>query len=381
MNKLQKVLVVLEEQDLLSHSRESRLGDGVGYALDLDAVLDPTPEQAAQLEYWLDQMEQNFEHTDFEGEGLWENEGHDGSGTLTLAWYQQLSYYRDQAGIYITDYGIWKYASAIRRGEGLSIGGNPPLFHYPDPSKVPAYLCIGIAIEILLLHETFHHDVEWFTLKLSTIHAEHYLYKKYDELVYNQSHKLEEALASARMQTGLTTAPNRARFDYILKQVLDYLVWRNPSQPEGYRNANFYNSAKTHTHGRRVLAASLNQLNPSPKITPLGATLNIGKGLLSDYFRENFILVPIAYLKGTVTPPKSMALSIPSRDIRRILAKKGFQKSELGKGSHEVWTHDTRPRVTLPARKEFEGFQVLTNIRDSLGFESLHDLKEAAKHA
>jgi predicted RNA binding protein YcfA (HicA-like mRNA interferase family) len=129
------------------------------------------------------------------------------------------------------------------------------------------------------------------------------------------------------------------------------------------------------------LAASINQRTPSPKTIPLGATFNIGKGLLSDYFRENFILVPIASMKGTVAPPKSMAFSIPSKGIRRILTKKGFQKTELGKGSHEVWTHDTRPSVTLPARKEFEGFQVLTNIRDSLGFESLHELREAAKRA
>ena len=377
MNKLQKVLSTLWEQDLLSDQRPSRLEGHTGYALDMDALVDPTPEQTGQLEYWFDQLNQTFEGSDFHGEAYWEAEGHSASGVLTLAWYQPLTHYHDQAGIFITDYGIWKYASAIRRGEGLE----PALFHYSDPSNIPAHICIALAIEILLLHETFHHDVEWFTLRLATINKEHFLYRKYDSDVYVQSGKLEEALASARMQTGLNTPLNRGRFPSVWRQAVDYLAERAHTQPSGYKEANLYNSPAKHSRGRRLLAASINQLTPNPKTILLGPTFNIGKGYLSDLFRENFTFVPIQGTNGIVAPPKTMAYSIPSNDIRRILTKRGFEKTRLGKGSHEVWTHEDRPSVTLPERKEFEGYQVLTNIRKSLGYGSLDELREAAKQA
>lgn len=377
MNKLQKVLSNLWEQDLLLERRPSRLAEHTGYAIDMNAILNPTVEQAAQLEYWFDQLNQAFEESDFEAETYWENEGPSATGLLTLAWYQPLSFYQDQAGIFITDYGIWKYASGIRRGEGLE----DTLFHDPDPITIPANICIALAVEVLLLHETFHHDVEWFTLKLATIHREHFLYRKYDEEVYSQSQKLEEALASARMQVGLNTPQNRHRFEIIWKQAVDLMAARAHAQPIGYKDANSYNSPAKHSLGRRALAASINQLDPNPKIIPIGPTLNIGKGFLSDYFRDNFTLVPIGGKNGSVAPPKSMAYAMPSKDIRRLLARRGYRKTGLGKGSHEVWTHDLLPGVTLPERKEFEGYQVLTSIRDALGYGSLDELREAAKRA
>jgi hypothetical protein len=377
MDKLEKVLGTLEKQDLLRERRESRSVGRAGYALDFDSLFDPDPQREAELEDWFDRLNSTFANSGFDNESLWESEGHDKSGVMTLAWYQPLSYHKEEAGIFITDLGIWKYANAIRRQVRLEASAS----HQASTTVIPANICIALAIEILLLHETFHHDVEWFTLRLNTLHAEHFLYEKYDRMVYAKSQKLEESLASARMQIGLSSKQNKQRFDQVWLQAKNLLQMSAPNQPTGYNNANRYQTPTAHADGRRELAASINQLNPVPKTIALGETFGIGKGKLSDYFRENFLIVPIERAGGFIVPPESMTFSIPKKDIGRMLTKRGYFNSGLGKGSHDVWKHNHLPAITLPTRREFEGYQVLNNIRESLGIESLNELRREAQRA
>lgn len=40
------------------------------------------------------------------------------------------------------------------------------------------------------------------------------------------------------------------------------------------------------------------------------------------------------------------------RELKKIAKKQGFKKTDLGKGSHEVWKHPDGRKTTIPKPKQ-----------------------------
>jgi predicted RNA binding protein YcfA (HicA-like mRNA interferase family) len=378
MDKLAKILGLLREADLLHGKRESRIGERTGFALDLDSLRNPTQRDLGKLDSWIHGLDAIFGKSEVPENAGWHSESDENNLTQPLAWYQPLTYYHETAGIYITDYGIWTYLNGIR-SRYLELN-EQQLFK--TPLDIDSNQLILAAIEALLAHETFHHDVEWFALKQGATHASHWIYPDYDSHEYKKSDPLEEALATARMQLHFASRPVRSIFgESYSSEIVNYLRDEVASLPRGYSNANAYNTRKTFEQGRRELAASINQTTIHPRYLRSMPHFGIQKGVLSDYFRENVILVPWGTAAGSVLPPDSMAFSMPSRDIKKLLKSRGYWETQLGNGSHRVWKHKTQKAITLPERGNFEGYQVLKNICKSLGLDGLEALREATKEA
>lgn len=376
MDKFTKILGLLREADLLQPKRESRLGERTGFALDLDSLRNPTQRDLGKMDSWIQSLDGIFGKAEVSENAGWYSESDEINLTQPLAWYQPLTYYHETAGIYITDYGIWTYLNGIR-ARYLELN-EQQLFK--TPLEIDSNQLILAAIEALLAHETFHHDVEWFALKQGATHSHHWIYPDYDAHVYKMSDPLEEALATARMQLHFTSKPVREIFgESYSAEILNYLHDEVASLPRGYSNANLYNQRKTFEQGRRELAASINQTSIHPRFLKSMPHFGIQKGPLSDYFRENVILVPWETSGGVALPPDSMAFTLPSRDIKKLLKSRGYWETELGKGSHRVWKHKTEHAITLPGRGDFEGNQVLKNVCKSLGLPNFEALREAVK--
>jgi predicted RNA binding protein YcfA (HicA-like mRNA interferase family) len=376
MDKFTKLLSLLREADLLKPKRESRIGERTGFALDIESLKNPTQRNLGKLDGWIQNLDEIFGKADNSETVGWRSESDESGGTQPLAWYQPLTYYHETAGIYITDYGIWTYVNGIRN-RYLQLN-EEQLFR--TPLDIDSNQLILAAIEALLAHEAFHHDVEWFALKQGATHANHWIYPDYDARVYKKSDPLEEALATARMQLHFASKPVRSIFgESYSSEIVSYLHDEVASLPRGYSNANSYNNRKTFEQGRRELAASINQTTIHPRYLRSMPHFGIQKGVLSDYFRENVILVPWGTAAGSVLPPDLMAFSMPSRDIKKLLKSRGYWETQLGNGSHSVWKHKTQKAITLPERGNFEGYQVLKSICNSLGLSDFEALREAAR--
>jgi predicted RNA binding protein YcfA (HicA-like mRNA interferase family) len=376
MDKFLKILEELRGSDLLYAKRESRLGERQGYALDLEALNNPAESLLRKFDGWLASLNEKFGQSENPEVAGWPSEGSESGVAQPLAWYQPLSYFHESAGIYLTDYGIWYYTKRIK---DLYIKQNKQQL-FRTPLNVDSNQLISAAIQILLSHEAFHHDVEWFALKQSSTHERHWLYPEYDINVYHKGDPLEEALATARMQLQFQNKNSEATFGAELcENVIQCLFEEVPSLPLGYSRANQFTTVRSFRQGLRELSASVNQSSFTPRISQFGAHFGIGKGALSDYFRANVILVPWDLGSGTVLPPDSMAFSMPSRDIKRLLLSRGYWETNLGAGSHRVWKHKTLKAITLPERGNYEGYQVLKNICKSLGLVDFEALRDATR--
>jgi hypothetical protein len=74
----------------------------------------------------------------------------------TLAWYQPISFYADFAGIFLSSKGIVRYAKRI---------ANQIHKRSSAPHDIMRISMAG-AIQSLLNHESFHHNLEWHAFKM-----------------------------------------------------------------------------------------------------------------------------------------------------------------------------------------------------------------------
>jgi predicted RNA binding protein YcfA (HicA-like mRNA interferase family) len=373
LDSLEKILRKLRESDLWREATVGRPEPEEAFAFDLESIHNATDLQVEEIEAWLDDLDELYGKANLEDAEAWGNENRS-SGTVTLAWYQPITNYRDKAGIFVTDFGIQHYAALIQK----KYSEFWVLDNGIGPAKLPGHRRLGWALEVLLLHEVFHHDVEWFSLKLNTIHSCQNLYDAYSQRVYSASGPLEESLATACMSRGMKSASFKKLFGTLISNIgSQALEERIARLPNGYKDANQYLTTKQFNFGKISLAAVINQLVPSPRFANWDKSLTIGKGGLSKYFLENALIVKSALNKSSVAPPESIAFSIPSKAIGKLMKRTGYEETNMGKGSHRVWKHPNQPAITLPARKDYEGYQVLKNICESLGYKTLHELRNA----
>ena len=284
MKKFHALLEILAESDGFHQRRDPRVPSELTFGLNWDELRNPSAESILEIDNWLEALDEMFGDVQEADDAIWPEEGiadQPNSKPVTLAWYQQLYYYRANAGIFITDFGIWLYTRRLGRS-----------FKKVSLQTPPSHKLVELAIELLLQHELFHHDVEWYSIKMSATHELHYLYHEYMTGFYGSSGPMEEGLASARMQLFLKTKQARDTWGQSVTDVaIAWLKHIAPRAPKGYDVANSYNSPATHKLGRKQLAAIINQKSLSPHWNPLGDFFDIGRGFLTEELRESVSIV------------------------------------------------------------------------------------------
>jgi hypothetical protein len=253
------------------------------YLLDVEGLFDDKIHtEALERSYsrWVDEFDE-IESPDWDSETA--------NGTEALAWYESITFHAEHAGIVITDRGIGIYASVIRR---KLISHVPPI---PDLNR----LAIISAIETLLAHEIFHHEVEWFSLKLgNTFHTQSSNpYARYFKDVYTALRAplgddlIEESLATATMARIKWTKvfPNMSSqaAGLIKKAIIEYI----PKKPPSYRMGLDFISPQKFKLGKVSLAATVFHLRPIiknfNKTIPL---IEITTSKFTSYFRISWRL-------------------------------------------------------------------------------------------
>jgi predicted RNA binding protein YcfA (HicA-like mRNA interferase family) len=151
------------------------------------------------------------------------------------------------------------------------------------------------------------------------------------------------------------------------------------SRPVGYREAPNYLDKVSFRQGvSSLLAQVFNPALPSaPQILPPG--IGVQRSELTNHFLQNFTIVVEARDSSLRDFP--MSLTVPDRDLKRLLKAEGFYPTDFGNGSHEVWKRAGSPMITIPNRKDQAGLKFLKSAAESLGFRNIRELQEAARHS
>lgn len=295
------------------------------------------------------------------------------SGLETLAWYQPISNFGINAGIFVTDRGIALYAKRIR--SVLKARSTAAW----DTNRVST---LG-AIYALLNHEAFHHDFEWFAIKLaSTMNiAPQELYIRYQRDVYLRLRNplsddlVEEALASAQEYRKFSAKkpPLGLSSDDVMG-IKEQLFKSYGHRPPGYRCGQDHLSNGAFAWGINTLIAQLVQgsSRTSPNDSP--EKFPIGKGKFHNYFSDNWTLVSTNCSVNGPRKPPPFALTVKNSSLEAFLKGHGFAPTSRGKGSHRVWESTTGQIVTLPHRTDQEGYRALKSIATVFGLASANAL-------
>jgi predicted RNA binding protein YcfA (HicA-like mRNA interferase family) len=340
--------------------------------LDLEELLKPdiSEDRLRELEAWLDWPE--------EDPGAWTRGG---NGKLeTLAWYQPITFHGPDAGIFITLRGLRIYGSRILRG----------LNTMPSPPRDAGRIAFLGAIGQLLAHEVFHHQVEWMSMRFDFTFGrpqwnplvsryEEYFRKVYEH-DFNHPGALEEALASASESVEFPKAVHRFKFDSaIKKRIRSSIESSYATRPPGYKDAMKYLNPMDYAAGIGDLLAKVYSPSAHWLAGGFGPLMGVQRSELSKYFFESWRLVADAPQSAPNPPPFS--LSVPDRGLKRLLEREGYLPSDQGKGSHEVWKKPQAPIITLPKRKDQQGYQILKSVAVNLGFKDIRQLAEASRNA
>lgn len=310
------------------------------------------------------------------------------SNIEALAWYQPITFYQDQAGIFITLRGIRICGSKHFRAL-IAAGMNP------SQAVVVAFFA---AISQLLTHELFHHDLEWMGFRFATtldLSAKPTTgvngggltrYAEYKKNVYRASLRkepdgaLEEALASANEYRGFprkfvlgSDVVNYSKTE--LAAIKQSIVSGYSVRPVGYKDAETFISPTAFEQGISDLLAWL--LNPSHATMP--SVSSPGLGIQTGPLRKHFIqdVTFVDDHRGASNEDLPLELVVPDRSLKKLMRARGFEFTGRGKGSHEVWAKQGSPNVTVPFRKEHGKIGTLNSIAHSLGFTNAHELKRA----
>ena len=327
-----------------------------------------------QLNQWLDDFEE-CHGLDLEAETSdWGEQA--ATSTFAIAWYDSITFNGDQAGIFVTDYGLALYSAKIRRqlkmrGEILNV------------NRAATYS----ALQILLAHESFHHDVEWFAIRQTQTTQGSNLYRDYDSNVYkiqagsSTDSTLEETIAAAVEYFDLA---KKVHSPYLnkgqVRAVREWLKASYPKRPDSYRVAEALLTSDRLKYATYQLACMIVQGSPNARFgTGRFKPYSVTKGALHDHFREKFVIVRTGRLQmpGNSNPP--FTFSVPNRKIERLITKEGYSPTERGKGSHTVWSAPGKADITLPARKDQQCHDVLKNVASALGLNGLRGLSNACE--
>ncbi|MEO0023857.1 MAG: hypothetical protein RL196_298 [Actinomycetota bacterium] len=380
-SKIENVLRVFDElRETSSWPREERRP-----RYDLDSTMvpdlslfDPENPEAAEFEgqlcAWLDDFEAtHISELDSDNMDLGEQAS---SSTYAIAWYDAITFAGEHAGIFITDYGIALYSSRIRRWLN-SVGQTTGI------NRAATYS----ALQVLLAHESFHHDVEWFAIRQSQTTGLQKLYEDYDSNVYkiqrgaSNDSTLEETIASAVEYFDMAKKVHAAQLNSDqIRAVREWLKANYALRPDSYRAGNKLLKSNLLRSATYQLACMIVQGSPIPQY---GAgsfkPFLITKGALNDHFRENFLIVQTGRLANQNKANPPFTFSVPNRKIEKLISRAGYAPTGRGKGSHTVWSAPGKADITLPARKDQQCPDVLKNVARALSLNGLRGLNSACE--
>jgi len=291
----------------------------------------------------------------------------------TLAWYKPITFSGKDCGIYIKTKGIIITAQKVKYW--LTKYG------YTSPKSNIDQDSYFIAIRILLSHEILHHRVESFAIRLHMLtgkaNYENYFNSTYLPLMKLASDDLiEEALASH----------NELNFGNAIETLGTWKLSEQKSavrrglletfkdRPAGYRMAAKLKTKTDVEQAIHKLSIGISPASQFPKASfPLDSNLfEVNrKGLF-----ESALLRNVIYVAETSHETFPLGLSIPTKDLETLLKRNGFELvKNQGKGSHSKWKKPGQGPITVPHRKDQQGFSVLESVVKALGLKNLNELR------
>jgi predicted RNA binding protein YcfA (HicA-like mRNA interferase family) len=235
-----------------------------------------------------------------------------------------------------------------------------------------------MAFASLFLHEAYHHKTEALAVRLAVAERRP-CYRRYWHAVYRPAvgttGPLEEALANADSYRRLSENTYR-RFvpNEILEAARDYLRWRFPKDPPGYRDAPAYLSNPSFDVGQNTLKSQVQEgVDPPHRtVSQWRVAPNMNESLFG-FSSDIWIVVPPGGRPRLPTFPLYRPAS--TDDLVRALRRAfGYSSVKGGKGSHMKLKASDLPTLILPGGRKDLSPVVLKNVARALGFGDPGDL-------
>lgn len=291
------------------------------------------------------------------------------------AWYQPIHFHGPEWGIFILDDCL--------RAMAIDMARFAPQRTRSGYSSLDAQGICRMAFATLFLHEVFHHKIESFAIRLHAIEGVH-CYRRYWNMVYSPLTRpgaagpLEEALANADSYQRLTepTYARRAEGD-TRSAARDYLKWRLPFDPPGYRDAVHYLNRDDFDAGQYKLFCQIQEGTQTPSRT--ASDWAFAPGVMKGFFNiasDIWVVVPRG--RSPLLPTFPLYRPVPTARLEsKLHAKFGYDRVPGGKGSHVKLKSAGRPTVMLPGNRKDVSPVVLRNTAKSLGFRDPGELLAA----
>ncbi|WP_157180033.1 type II toxin-antitoxin system HicA family toxin [Rhodococcus sp. P14] len=294
------------------------------------------------------------------------------------AWYQPIHFYGIGWGIFILEDCLREIAADIARWLSTSSVSISSL-------QTLQTELVRAAFFTLYLHEAFHHRIESFAIRAWIVDGVP-RYQPYYTQVYRPARAgsisasiglLEEALANAYSYSRLSDDPYRAAVQrQIFDATRDYLQWRFPLDPPGYRDATRYRT-------KEAFEGGLHKLEEQVATATIGATQvnrwrfapNMTESMF-DIRSEIWTVVRTGQLPKLPTFPLYRPTST-QRLLKALRTEYGYDRVKgAGKGSHIRLKAVGCPPLTVPAGKKDLSPVVLRSIARALEFDDIGTMLE-----
>ena len=191
-------------------------------------------------------------NSDDNGQAIWDR----------CAWYQPMHFFGPDWGIYIRQECILNRMVDIVRFLPRSL---------PLTSRLEKELCRS-SLASFFLHEQFHHMVESLGIRMHVVQRRS-AYLAYEAAVYRPTSgtddNLEEALATANAYQRLGESPYGPWIgNDVLDATWEYIEWRVPADPPGYRQAVRFFDWEQFDSGTDLLQAQFDEARLAPTRNP-----------------------------------------------------------------------------------------------------------------
>ena len=285
------------------------------------------------------------------------------------AWYQPIHYYGEHWGIYIKDSGVNAFMQSI--SSFLTKLENQNALHIINQIQ-------KIAIEILRLHEEYHHIVEAFAIKqhLITLNP---TYIDYNDKVYFPSKSLtpcpcpEERLCDAyvyrKLQSKIRGRVSKELFDATLSSLRAHMA--SASGP--YQGSLSITSSKEFKKEQKSNLTQVLTAETHPNIE-IERTKFLSEALKPfSSLNQNVYLVRDVDMVNHV--PGVHLFAAPRRKVEKYILKRGYLPTNEGDGSHTKYKKDGAPFIVLTKGRE-QSQTVLKSTAKALGMDLQDFLKE-----
>jgi hypothetical protein len=290
------------------------------------------------------------------------------------AWYQPIHFFGHTWGIFIREDCVTRTAMMIARFM------NPALLLLA-PHHVWWRALYRAGVYVFFLHEHFHHKVECLGFRLH-VSRRMSAYLPYKSGVYvpttGTDDQLEETLANADAFGRLGTLPYSFWLSrHVVKAAREYLLWRFPLDPPGYRMAVHYLSKQTFDHGENLLQTQVSEATLKPKQP--SPEWELAPRMTQSFFPVTSNIWSVVRLGSMPRLPVSRVAPLrtcSTDDMVRLYKQAGYQVAKgEGKGSHVKLEKDGAPTMNLPGNRDNLSPGVAKNAVRILGDYNLADLR------